>query len=92
MSETTTIRLKGPADLLTSLPYQLGYHPKDSIVVVCMNNGRVGLVQRLDLPPIEHVVDALASMLEPMMRQRPCTLAWPAGWPTESPGSARRCL
>ena len=31
---TTTIHLSGPADVLTVLPYQLGFHPHECLVVV----------------------------------------------------------
>ncbi len=48
---TTRIRLRGPADIITVLPYHLGYRPTDSLVVVCLEGRRVAFVGRLDLPP-----------------------------------------
>jgi hypothetical protein len=68
---TTTIHLSGPADVLTVLPYQLGFHPHDCLVVVSLHGTRMGLVQRLDLPPPEHVGDAVAAMLAPLRREDP---------------------
>ncbi len=62
----TAIRLRGPADVLASLPYQLGYHPEDSVVVLALSDGVVGLVERLDLPPPSAVL-------------RGCRFAGPAG-------------
>jgi len=70
----TTIRLSGPADVLTVLPYQLGFYPQRCLVVVSLRgarSSRMGLVQRIDLPPPEHVGDAVAAMLTPLLRERP---------------------
>ena len=50
----TRIRLGGPSDILAVLPYQLGFHPRESLVVVSLHGTRMGLVQRIDLPPPEH--------------------------------------
>ena len=50
----TCIRLGGPSDILAVLPYQLGFHPRDSLVVVSLHGTRMGLVQRIDLPAAEH--------------------------------------
>lgn len=46
----TTIRLRGHLDLVATLPYQLGFYPHRSLVVVTLRDGRVRLVQRIDLP------------------------------------------
>src|SRR5665647_3722580 len=59
---TTTIHLSGPADVLTVLPYQLGFHPHRCLVVVSLHGTRMGLVQRIDLPPPDHVGDAVAAL------------------------------
>jgi Domain of unknown function (DUF4192) len=68
---TTTIHLSGPADVLTVLPYQLGFHPQDCLVVVSLHGTRMGLVQRIDLPPPEHVGDAVAAMILPLRQDSP---------------------
>jgi hypothetical protein len=68
---TTTIHLSGPADVLAVLPYQLGFHPSDSLVAVSLHGSRMGLVQRIDLPPPEHVGDAVTAMIAPLRRDRP---------------------
>jgi len=47
-------RLAHPVDLVTALPYLLGFHPRDSLVVVTIQPGSpptVGLMLRADLPP-----------------------------------------
>lgn len=46
------IRISGPLGLLAAVPNFLGFHPTDSIVLVCMNGERnaLGPVARVDLP------------------------------------------
>jgi len=51
------LRLRSPGDLLALVPFMLGFHPRDSLVVVCTEPGgdagqpgRVGLTVRVDLP------------------------------------------
>jgi Domain of unknown function (DUF4192) len=68
---TTTIHLSGPADVLAVLPYQLGFHPRDCLVAVSLHGTRMGLVQRIDLPPPEHVRDAVAAMIAPLRQDNP---------------------
>lgn len=44
-------RLSGPGELLAALPLLLGFAPRESLVVVCLqDDDRVGLVARYDLP------------------------------------------
>ena len=69
---TTTIRLRGPADIITVLPYHLGYRPADSLVVVCLRANRIGVVGRVDLPPPEVDPDLVAVELLPVVvREHP---------------------
>jgi hypothetical protein len=69
---TTTIRLRGPADIITVLPYHLGYRPADSLVVVCLRANRIGVVGRVDLSPAEVDPDLAAVELLPVVvRERP---------------------
>lgn len=47
---TTTIRTSEPRELLALIPYQLGFRPRESAVVVSLRRAvRVGLVARVDL-------------------------------------------
>ncbi|MEE1751651.1 DUF4192 domain-containing protein [Streptomyces sp. SP18CS02] len=63
------ITLRGPAELADALPYMLGYHPTDSVVVVALHGdrGRFGGRVRLGIPrsPREWapVADQLAECL-----------------------------
>ena len=69
---TTTIRLRGPADIITVLPYHLGYRPADSLVLVLLDGARIGMVARIDLPPPSVDPMEVADELLPfVMRERP---------------------
>ena len=48
----SVVRLKGPADILGVLPHRLGFHPGESLVLVCLEGRRRRdrLVMRVDLP------------------------------------------
>ncbi|GAA1866213.1 DUF4192 domain-containing protein [Myceligenerans crystallogenes] len=47
----TTVRVRGPQDLLAFIPFRLGYQPSECVVVVSVRGRReiVGLVARLEL-------------------------------------------
>lgn len=53
---TTVVKITSPADVLGVLPYRLGFHPSESIVVICLQGPRRRdtLVMRLDLAPAEY--------------------------------------
>lgn len=66
------LRLDGPADLLAAIPYLLGFHPADSLVVVGVRGSQVVFTMRLDLPdtaagPLAPLLDYLHAVLS---RQR----------------------
>lgn len=48
---TTTLRVNEPREILSLVPYRLGFRPRDSAVAVSLRapRGRVGLVMRVDL-------------------------------------------
>ncbi len=57
---TTTVRASSSAHLAVLLPYQLGYHPRSSVVLVALHGKRIGMVQRHDLVQGEEVCAGLA--------------------------------
>ena len=69
---STTIRVSDPAELLALVPFQLGFHPRESAVVISLRgpSSRVGLVARVDLADLAHplagssVAGGLADHLE----------------------------
>jgi hypothetical protein len=50
------VKISGPDDILGVLPHRLGFHPTESLVVVCLEGprNRDRLVMRFDLPEEEH--------------------------------------
>ncbi|MFG2056273.1 DUF4192 domain-containing protein [Micromonospora sp. NPDC048930] len=52
MTPTDQLRLavRSPADLIAAVPYLLGFHPADSVVVVALRGRRVIFAARGDLP------------------------------------------
>jgi hypothetical protein len=48
--ERLRLRARGAADLLALIPYELGFHPHESLVAVFVCGGSVGLIARMDLP------------------------------------------
>jgi len=51
MTATTTLRVTEPREIISLLPYRLGFRPRDSAVAVSLRapRGRVGVVVRVDL-------------------------------------------
>jgi hypothetical protein len=45
------VRLASPVDIVVAVPYLLGFHPRDSLVLVSIGGRRVSLATRIDLPP-----------------------------------------
>ena len=45
--------LSTPHDLLAAVPFLLGYHPEESLVVISLHHGVVGMAMRIDLPEPE---------------------------------------
>ncbi|HZG05271.1 MAG TPA: DUF4192 domain-containing protein [Streptomyces sp.] len=67
---TTRVTLRGPAELIDSLPYLLGYHPDDSIVLVGLHgpNGRFGGRLRVGIPAREEGWPDIAEQLADCLR------------------------
>lgn len=42
------LRIRGPGDLLQALPYLLGFHPEQSLVVVGLDRGELVVTMRMD--------------------------------------------
>ncbi|MEH0418015.1 DUF4192 domain-containing protein [Streptomyces sp. B21-083] len=66
-SETHQVTLRTPAELADALPYLLGYHPEDSIVLVALHDrdgrGRFGGRARLGIPANPEDWPAVAQQL-----------------------------
>jgi hypothetical protein len=58
--------LTSPHDLLAAIPFLIGYHPEDSLVVVSIKDNAVGMAMRIDYPVDipKGAFDLLASHLQ----------------------------
>jgi hypothetical protein len=58
------LRLRSPADVVSAVPYLIGFHPTDSVVVLACDNGQGAYAVRLDLTAqdalLEHIADLVA--------------------------------
>jgi len=61
-------RLSGPEAVIAAIPYLIGFHPQDSVVIVWLRAQRVALTQRIDVPPRASDVDSEASATVAMAR------------------------
>jgi Domain of unknown function (DUF4192) len=86
MTETRTMRVKTPTDLLALVPYLFGFHPKDSLVMVAARAKQPFNV-RVDLPTDSGGQDDLAIHLSKVSRRHGAKLAMLALY-TEDPALA----
>ncbi|EWS99891.1 hypothetical protein N865_20010 [Intrasporangium oryzae NRRL B-24470] len=68
---TTTLRLRSPGELITAIPYLLGFEPTRSLVVVALKDGRLGLTSRIDLPDPGEPGRAARVLMPALRRERP---------------------
>jgi len=68
---TTAITLKSPHELLAIVPFVLGFRPRNSIVVLCLTNNRLGLTQRLDLPRPEDARQVALALMPSLVVEDP---------------------
>lgn len=68
---TTIVKAAGAAEFLSLVPRLLGCSPTESLVVVPMSRGRTLGAMRVDLPPDDADVDAVASSIVGMVCRIP---------------------
>lgn len=68
---THALKLTSPGDLIAVVPYILGFHPSHSIVVLCLHDAHLGLIQRLDLPTNGAEGRVVNALLPPLVREHP---------------------
>jgi hypothetical protein len=67
-------RVSSPAELASAVPYLLGFHPRDSLVVVTIQPGSphmIGLTLRTDLPPPGEESALVNDLAVPLLASRP---------------------
>jgi Domain of unknown function (DUF4192) len=58
-----TLRLQSPADVVCAIPYLIGFHPADSIVVLACDGARGAYAVRLDLTASEALLEHIAGLI-----------------------------
>lgn len=71
MTTRSITRLTSAIDVIGVVPYLLGFHPQDSVVIINLCEGQVKLVQRIDIPPEKDLPGAVNAMVEPMKNALP---------------------
>jgi hypothetical protein len=62
------LKIGRPDDLLAIIPYLIGFHPEEDLVVVFIKSGRVKLTTRTDIPP-ESAGDELAEWIDALAKR-----------------------
>lgn len=60
------VRLRHPRDLLAVIPYLLGFHPADSVVVVALDRGEVAITLRVDDDALHDVLALWQRLSRPL--------------------------
>jgi hypothetical protein len=68
---TTKLTLRSPADLLAAVPYLLGFHPDDSVVLVALRGKRVIFQGRVDIPDPDEADGLVRHLADIAARQHP---------------------
>ena len=70
MTTHTATELTSPHDLLAAVPFMVGYHPKDSLVVMALVENKVAMAMRVDFPELDSL-DAMSEIIAShLMRER----------------------
>jgi hypothetical protein len=78
MNSTT---LSTPHDLLAAVPFLVGYHPTDSLVVIAIKEGSIGMAMRVDFPSQDHAeIAARAVQLASYVRREKAEAAIVVGY------------
>jgi hypothetical protein len=84
----TRVRLTDPSELIAAVPHLLGFHPRDSLVVISLDGRRLGMTLRADLVDPEHRELLAEQLTAPLVHQQ-------HGGPGGDPGAGtlpHRCL
>ena len=63
--------LTSPHDLLAAIPFLIGYHPTDSLVIVSLKEDCVGMAMRVDYPSVDatNSVEAFDALIYHLVRE-----------------------
>ena len=67
------VRLGGPPDIVGAMPSFIGFHPSESLVVMCLHGPRKrnGLTMRFDLPEPRHRQSMVSEVATRVTRSGP---------------------
>jgi Domain of unknown function (DUF4192) len=81
MTTEPTMKLRAPSDLLAAIPYLVGYHPDDSVVVVGLHGRRLAFSARVDLPDVSGIpLPVTVDHLLEVVRRQHCTAVFIVGF------------
>jgi hypothetical protein len=69
------ISVSGPAELVTIVPFHLGFQPERSVVAICLRDRAFGLVARIDVVGSPHAAEAAGQLTETIRRDGPTAVA-----------------
>ena len=69
------IRLSDPSELIAAVPHLLGFHPRDSVVLLALHGKSLGLTLRADLVAADQAPRLAEQLLPPIARQQPSGVA-----------------
>jgi hypothetical protein len=69
MTTHTATELTSPHDLLAAVPFMVGYHPKDSLVVMALKSSKVAMAMRVDFPEPENMAAVSATIAGHLARE-----------------------
>lgn len=67
-TDPTVLRVREPGDILGVVPYLLGFHPSESLVVAFVRDRRIAVTARIDLAATADL-EGLLDQLEPVSQQ-----------------------
>ncbi|WBB78367.1 DUF4192 domain-containing protein [Micromonospora sp. WMMD882] len=79
-TEQPRISVRSPADLIAAVPYLLGFHPADSLVVLALRGRRIVFAARADLPPSGADAGPVARHLTAVIRRQSAEAATIIGY------------
>ena len=69
MTPHTTTELTSPHDLLAAVPFMVGYHPKNSLVAMALQDHKVVMAMRVDYPDSHAMVTISKTIASHLVRE-----------------------
>lgn len=63
-SARSRIRITDPVGMIAAVPAALGFHPSESVLLLCLRRGRLGPVMRADIPDVHTPVHTLGELVD----------------------------